>query len=101
MRSWTKSFWLNKYSHLTYLNQINYVYISLLLALIFQKIYHYGLSRLCPKDEPDYQVHQKNFNKIFLIVLSYDHKIKPASLKNLTKIMFSHINLSALRNTFI
>ena len=73
MRSWPKSFWLNKYSHLTYLNQMNYVYISLLLALIFQKIYHYGLSRLCPKDEPDCQVHQ-----MFLIVLSSD--------KNLTKI---------------
>ena len=32
----------------------------------FQKIYHYGLCRFCPKDEPDCQVHQKNFSKIFL-----------------------------------
>ena len=78
-----KSFWLKKDNHLTYLNEMDCVYISL----------HYGLSRLYPKDKPDCQVHQKNFNKIFLIALSYDQKIKPASLKNLTKIMLSHINL--------
>ena len=53
---------------------MNYVYISLLLVGILQMNYHYRLFRICPKDEPDCQPHQKNFDKILLIVLSYAKK---------------------------
>ena len=74
VRSLTKKLLVEKVESFNFLESDELSIHSFAPCAIFQKIYHYGLSRRFPNDEAYCQLYQKKLNKIFSIVLSYDQK---------------------------